>query len=338
VSELLQPIAQKADPPCLGKEQDLREFKCQRCPLKKECAQLMGLEVTHIRLSDYPWSFLPPGYQKLLMACSEAERLYYESHETVFKKPPRHGLGEEASRIANWAAQVPCSTRLYILTCMVGFVETQKLLTEEGKALPSEFRPSLLTQKRGYELARRFLGICRRRYGSEHITSLDKIVDGDYGESDLSRRFLGSEVLAGKFLIEYRIWHAGSAWSSLYAKHETDLDPDWLAIEKTYRPFLMEGDRTPFRSNVLRRLNHLKKHRRAAIAVFRCREATFPEALEKVLSGYGLKPSEFWLGEGDIDAPLKVWTNLGGAIQHLEMLKAFDGQRSRFSSLLERTT
>lgn len=333
---MLKPVAQKADPSCLGRHQDLRTHECQVCLLKLECGVLMGPESTGTRLSEYRWDFLPAGYRKCITSARDLENAYYTAHQTIFGRPPKDRLGRLREVVVAAAAQVPCSVRLYLLTCMIAWSEREELLVDtEQKAQPSPFGLKVLTQPLGLQWANRYLRLCRRTYGSEDLSSLDKIVDGNFDKSDLYRRFLDSEIAAGRFIVAWKFRYEGLPWTALYAKLETALDPEWLAIEKTFRPILYGPNLTRFRHLISRRHGFLKKHPRAAIAVFRCREDVFPQAVDRVLADYGLKPSDFFLHDDVVFTPLQFWVWLGKTIQHLEMVRAQNGQASRFSSMVE---
>lgn len=297
----------------------------------------MGPQFMATRLSECRWNFLPSGYLKHITSDRELENAYYTAHQAIFGRPPKDRLGRLCAKVALAASQVPCPVRLYLLTCMIAWMEREEVLVNSDQKLqPSPFSPGVLVQKTGLEWAKRYLRLCRRAYGSEDLTSLDKIVDGHFSKSDLHQRFLDSETLAGRFIVDWKLRYEGLPWVPLYAKLETSLDPDWLAVEDTFLPILFGQNKTRFRLLVTRRHHFLKKHRRAAIAVFRCREDIFPLALDRVLADYGLKPSEFFLDDDAEGTPLKVWSYLGRAIQHLETVRAQSGQSSRFSSMVER--
>jgi hypothetical protein len=158
---------------------------------------------------------------------------------------------------------------------------------------------------------------------------------------DFESNLLSSEIVAGAWIVNYKLFHTGNLLERLYTEKETVLNPYWLAIEPSYQEQVL----TPYRDNknedyspVLRRhrwntiqvLSKLKKQDRKAIAVFSARERIMPEAIRRVLGQRGLRAEHFQVENVPVVNAIKFWVRLGIAIQHYECLKFVDNCPSIF--------
>lgn len=139
---------------------------------------------------------------------------------------------------------------------------------------------------------------------------------------------LESEVLAGRWTINFKLESEGPPYPAIFEELEKDLDPNWLAVEPHYAEVIEAySRRESLASNsdtkhaILDVYARLKSHKHEAIGNFRAREKAMPKAIKTVLGEIEYTPRDFEIREEPITDPLRFWQRLGLAVQHMECLK-----------------
>ena len=161
---------------------------------------------------------------------------------------------------------------------------------------------------------------------------------------DVETCLLSSEMTAGAWVLNYKMFDSGGVAARLYAEKELNLNPYWLATEETFTDILIEhvNNPDPSLSPVMAKhrwetthvLGTLKRSPRAAASIFNMRERVMPEAVRRVLAGRGFQASDFLVNRHTVIInSIKFWINLAIAIQQWECLNFVDSAPSVFDRL-----
>lgn len=218
-------------------------------------------------------------------------------------------------RLNDIADEVGCSVRLYMLTAMIARREL---------APESRFFANYLFAKNSAALVRDYGSLAKEAYGSFDYESLGMVTGGDQLTKD-GKRLLDSEVLAGQWILGYKIRKPGSVLQIFYAENEIRLHPVWLCLEPSYVDYHNQLDGISqeihhHRMEVRRIRRWLNKRRHVAVAYHEKRSKLFKQAVEEVLDSRGFQLDDFESAPIIHDA-VKFWSRLALAIQHLGCLR-----------------
>lgn len=248
---------------------------------------------------------------------SDAEDLYKLCYRLVYPDVDPDSLHRhpQAGRVlAQSAEEAGCSVRLYVMCCM---------LARKQLAPDSRFFASYLFAKGASRLVSDYKSLAQQRYGSFDYDSLANLTEKDR-LSAARERMLDSEVLAGHWILGYKIKSGGSPVEQFFVENEIKLDAAWLCVEPSYFEYHdTHKDVTKavrdHRFNVHRINTWLRKKRDVGAAYFELRNKSFKTAVEDVLQRHGHVPDDF-------EAPplitnsVKFWSRLALAIQHKQCL------------------
>lgn len=334
---------------CFGLEQHRDNPLCRNCPHRRDCADLMGELAGRVDVDQVPFHFMPVNFIERCRDTNDLdpdlphiERVYVFCYEWVFdielKGEGRHrmvqNLRQHRALITERIREAEVSVKMFFVANMLAWKQSH------GE---TRFHPRLLTHQFAAYQVKEFAKTCQERYGTFDITSMDRLMGSDVARHDFETNLLNSEVVAGAWIVNYKLFHAGNLLERLYTEKETALNPYWLAIEPSYQDQVL----TAYRNNpdescpaVVRRhrwdtiqvLGKLKKQDRKAIAVFSARERIMPEAVQRVLGQRGLRAEHFQIENVPVVNAIKFWVRLGIAIQHYECLKFVDDYPSIFDA------
>jgi hypothetical protein len=332
---------------CFGLEQTYGNPLCRDCPYRRDCAEIMGHLANRLHVDEARFTFMPPAFVAKSQDSSgldpdlpHLESVYVFCHEWVFGRELRgkrrdvhvQFLKKHGALIRERIREANTSVKLFLLATLLQWQRTRS---------ETPFHPRFLINEFASHQVRVLAKACQRQFGTFDVTALDSMMSSDIARQDFETLILNSEIVAGAWIIGYKLFHSGEVVSRLYAEKEISLNPYWLAIEPTYRdrilvphldnPGLCESKIVrDHRWNVVQVLARLKKQERKAMAVFRARERMMPLAVQTVLSQRGLLPEHFDIENVPVVNALKFWVRLGNAIQHYECLKFVDNYPSVF--------
>ena len=148
-----------------------------------------------------------------------------------------------------------------------------------------------------------------------------------------------SDIHAADWIINYRITHDRLPYNTFYATCEKSLDPVWLAIEPSYYAVVLNphlkhpkdsGELQRFRFSVGKILGQLKRKPSHAALYFRARQRKLPDVLKLAIQHQGLRLDDLEIEDEPVTNPLRLWSRIGEAVQHLECLRLLEGRPSRF--------
>jgi hypothetical protein len=318
--------------PCYGLENNEDSIRCIKCPHKTGCAELMGTLKNHVSIDKTRFSFIPlqmvsyantVGYTNDPDAdCIEAT--YVLCHEWVFDSKSTGSVGNHKALILTRASESGTSLKLFILANMLGWKQSHPAQT---------FHAVMLTNAFAVHQVKVFASTCSKLYGSFNSTTLDKMTGSGIEEKDIETQILNSEVMAGSWIVEYKLHNSGAVSQNLYARKEMALHPYWLAIEPSYyRDVLsdyiqcndpsLSSDIRRHRGDAVRIMGRLKTHPRLALSTFRIREHIMSRAVTEVLSTHGMGVADLLVDANrDVTSSIKFWTSVAVAIQQLECLR-----------------
>ena len=262
------------------------------------------------------------------------EEVYKLCHKWVFDCKAAGGVGQYRALILTRAADSRASLKLFILANMLGWKQTH---------FDQPFHSKMLTSDFAVHQVKTFASSCSKLYGSFTCHSLDQIMGTDIESKDIETQILNSEIKAGAWIVDYKLFANGNVSQTMYERIETHLHPYWLAIEPTYYREVMYDhtlcpdpnlgeDVARHRLNVSHLLGKLKTHPSLALTVFRMREKIMPEAIQNVLSLKGLSSNEFQIDPTVyVTSPVKFWLSLALAIQQIECIKHVNGAVSIYA-------
>lgn len=247
------------------------------------------------------------------------EKLYQTCYTLVYPNVQpdslyRHKNAEQ--RLNDIADEAGCSVRFFMLTAM---------LARRELAPESRFFANYLLGKNAAVLVKDYGSLAKKRFGSFDYESLGMLTEGGDQLTQDGRRILDSEVLAGRWILGYKIRKAGSVLQVFYNENEIRLNPVWLCLEPSYIDFhnQLEGisqEISYHRMEVRRIRRWLGKKRHVAVAYYEQRSKLFKSAVEDVLDYHGYKLDDFESAPVVHDA-VKFWSRLALAIQHLGCLR-----------------
>ncbi len=310
---------------------------------------MMGTLAGRVSVDQVPFEFMPPAF---VAKCRDTNDLdpdlprmdgvYVFCYEWAFNSELKgsrrdshlKALKEHGAIIRERVRDAGTSVKLFFLAAMLTWKRTN---------LASKFHPKFFISEFSAHQVRGLAKTCQDRFGTFDVMALDSMMDSDVAQRDFETLLLNSEIVAGSWIIGYKLFHSGNLVNRLYAEKETALNPYWLAIEPSYRdcvlvphldnPGLCESKvLRDHRWNVSQVLARLKKQERKAMAVFSARERVMPEAIQRVLGQRGLRPEHFEIENIPVVNALKFWVRLGNAIQHYEYLKFVDNYPSVFDA------
>lgn len=261
---------------------------------------------------------------------AELQQLYTQCYLTVFGRPPPDRLDQRPKvleRLEAACQEAGCTLRMFVLASMVGHRETQQA---------QKFYANMLLGPFAVKRALRYREACSREFGAFDLQSLELLTAA--ATQNLQQRLLNSEILAGQWVVGYKLRFDGPYGPRFYQEEELKLDPYWLATEGTYFELVLrENLAQPTKNSALARhrfkvgrlLVELKKNARGggayAKAMFQLREAAAPEAVRRVLARYGLQPDDFTSKDQVVTDMLAFWGDLALALKNYFVARYLDG-------------
>lgn len=306
-----------------------------------------------VSINKLRYHFLPPGFGMRSRHSktgdpdkANIEELYAFCHKWVFGKKPKGSVWRYHRAITDQADELGVSIKMLFLANMAGWK-----YSNHG----NDFYAALLLGDRAREEVLAMSKACQDRYGAFDILALDRLIAAKFtreagcdrlADKDFEQQILSSEILAGSWIVNYKLFHAGQLLERFYKENETSLNPHWLAIEPTYfdevlSPYFDHQAEEDAKISVIVRnhryhtmqlMGRLKRGTRRAITLFTLRERVMPQAVERVLNQHGYSPEDFEVFNVPVIQPIRFWANLGLAILQMELLKCVDGE----SSVLDR--
>lgn len=319
----MKPI--EAPLPCYAIDYEADDVACQKCPHSKGCRELMGDDVDRVAVNKAKFSLVPDSFHHRSMKVTESERdlqaTYDQTYTLVFGTNPV-GAVRNGPKVVQLAEEARCSVKMFMFTCMFGHLQQ--------RSNPNDlFNPAMLATGLALHRVNTYANACRSKYASFNITAMDQLAHSLVNRAyDLNMRMLASEVKAGKWIIEFKLFNDGHPYDPMLRTLEDVLDPNWLAIEPRYSETLLAYSRreiedTPLktRNKALEIFGRIKKHRNEALSNFLAREQAMPEAVDLVLSAFDHGPFDFQIVNKPVTDSLRFWYRLGLAIQHFECVK-----------------
>jgi hypothetical protein len=305
--------------PCFGLEHNPRAEICQQCPHQEPCRVYMGPRLSRITLDKVVFALVPEGLDYRSAEhdadARDIEAIYAERYRHVFGTDPVGRVGQHQEKVLALARQARSSVPMFMLVVMFAHLQ----------AWPDQtFTPGLLVDNRALARVRMYGEAARAQYACFDIYALSRLArDRSYEYYDLRRRMLESEVLAGNWIVRFKLTEAGPPFEPMFQALEESLDPNWLAIEPHYEEALRNVSASPpsARHAVVQVLARLKKHKHQAISNFRAREDMMPQAVKTVLHEFGRETGDLEIGNQPVTDPLRFWGRIGLALQHLECLR-----------------
>ena len=302
----MERIAIQPPKACFGLEQTHGNPICHGCPHRQDCADVMGNLVGRRSVDQVPFDFMPPAF---VAKCRDTNDLdpdlprmdsvYVFCYEWVFESELKgklrdnhvQTLKKHGAIIRERIRDAGTSVKLFFLANMLAWKRSHPETRFHPKFLISEFS--------AYQV-RELAKTCQDRFGTFDVTALDSMMDLDVAKHDFETLLLNSEIVAGSWIVNYKLFHSGRLIERLYAEKETALNPYWLAIEPTYRdhvllphldnPGLCDSKvLRDHRWNASQVLARLKKQERKAMAVFSARERIMPDVIQRVLGQRGFE-------------------------------------------------
>ena len=247
------------------------------------------------------------------------EHVYQTAYHLVYPGQQPDSLYRHKNvdhRLREISDEAGCSLRLYIICCMLA----RRTLAQDAK-----FYSNYLFARNSAKLVEEFGDMAREQYGAFDYEALGKLTQGGDKLTRDSQRLRDSEVLAGRWLVGYKVRRAGSPLPVFYAENELKLDPVWLSLEPSYVEFhnQLEGISdaiSDHRMEVRRVRRWLGKHRHVAVSYFEQRSRLFSESVAEVLHTYGFSLDDFE-GPTVIHDAMQFWGRLALAIQHVSCLR-----------------
>ena len=331
---------------CFGDGYQATDMDCAVCPHRQRCMVVMGKRRTHVPLSAAQFKLVPDSYELVYEKTfiedpeiADMPRTYIACYRTLFAQHPKDTsrVQQEADSIARAARRNDCSVRLYMLACMMGHaVEQSQRVKHNGRnAVP--FLVKHLLGKIPETRAKMFRDLCAKDYGTFSVSALSTLTGTLVDKSSPEYKLLTSEIKAGQFIVDWKSKQGGPVYEALYSELELTLDPMWLAIEDSYKVYVLDPYQENHRGTDMEKshrhaasmsINYLKKHKQAGIMAFQARESIMNKALGSVLSliGYGL--DDFLIENEPVTDTIGMWVSIGLAVQHHQCLRYLNGERS----------
>ena len=317
---MLEPI--KAPLECYGLSHDKSQAICQTCPHATGCLELMGTRAGRIQVNAAKFSLIPDEIVRRTEEPNadyrDIEAIYIECWHQVFEGQPKDSVGGFREKVFRLAKVAQVSVPLFVMVNMFAHSKTHP---------DHYFSAGKLVDGRAITRVQTYRDVCLEHFGTLSPHLLDVVTGSDLDDYSLEKRMLDSENKAGRWIIDYKLWHPGLPYDPMLAELENELDPYWLATEKYYEATLKTystrqvfRDEHDTRHQALTVYHLMKKRKHHAISNFRTREKIMPKAVFEVLTGLGYEPSDFEIPDKPVNDPLQFWNRLGLAIQHLECL------------------
>lgn len=339
-------VPQKAPLPCYGLKHNRADPMCQQCPHFDGCLEHMGSRADKVPLNRVKFNILPDKFRQHIYDLHDPElpflqRIYSDCFLSVFKRNPTDNVGMHKDKIAANARAASCSVRMFMLANMVAHEVHEKQVidhTEKQRAAP--FRVKLLTGDFAIKRAQTYQQLCRDRYGSFSLTSLDILSKKDRYSADAAME--DNETTAALWIVRFKIFNGvppDQTFLTFYESNEFQMAPEWLALEEYYERliFLPHKEKPTgteaikqHRFNVGMVYGHYKKHPKLAREAWLSRQAALPDTLSTVLSQFGYRPEDFLYPRDPITDIMKFWLELGMVIRHNQCWKYLEGEPSLF--------
>ena len=339
-------VPQKAPLRCYGLEHNAADPMCQQCPHYAGCLEHMGSRANKIPLNHIRFNILPERFRQHVYDLQDPElpflqRIYSDCYASVFHRNPTDNVSLYKQKIVASARAVPCSLRMFILANMVAHeVHEKEIINHTEKLRAATFRVKLLTGDFAVKRAQTYQELCRNRYGTFTLKSLDVLCNEDRPAGDaLMER---NETAVGLWVVRHRIYRSlppDETSLALYEDIEFNLEPEWLALEENYErlvfsPYLKNKTGSEalqqHRFNVSQVLGHYKKHPALAREAWLSRQTILPQAVASVLSRFSYRPEDFLYPRDPVTDIMAFWRELGLVIRHNHCLKHLDGEPSFF--------
>jgi hypothetical protein len=324
--------------PCFALEFDLTNEICRECPVNEDCFEALGQRKRMVPLSRVLVQLVPKGYRvELEMILGdpelpELERVYILCYKTIFQKLPKDKIGQNKPKLLQMVKNAECSVRLYMLTLMIAHTRQKQIVAGENPALANDrpFTAGYLTANNALSHLDLYRDMCRKEFGTFDLTALDVLTGTSHEDSNIDRLLLKSEIIAGTFVVAYKIWHGGNYLEPLFRDKELHLDPHWLAIEPDYEETVFaahvaKAKGTPtelrHRNSVAQVVRALKKRKDYSIGMHQARERAVRRAIPEVLNHFGYTPEDFEIENVPITRMLDFWCFVGRAISWHKCLK-----------------
>lgn len=320
--------------PCFSLEHSECE-RCIACDYADDCKRYMGKR-SNVRLNCVKFNLSPdigevdPVRDPEL---SDLQQLYEQCYMTIFERPPTDRLDRRpnAEKVLEEACeQTGCTLRMFMLASMFGHRTT---------APNRNFYANMLLGPYAIRRANLYRGACSKAFGTFDLQALEDIMKCE--DRGLESRMLNSEIIAGQWIVGYKLRFPGPYGAPLYSSKELALDPYWLAIEKSYLNLVLvpnHGVRTDIPELNRHRFNVSKVHHNLKVdsrkkskqlrAVFGIRERNAPEALRQVLNHFRFDPKDFTTTEPVVTDMLTFWGKLAIALKNHFVECLVDGDRS----------
>jgi hypothetical protein len=331
--------AVKAPLTCFGLSYKKADPMCKACPHAADCRVYMGNRLSRIAVSDAKFSIVPQGFtatrhmEETNKTYRDIEAIYCECHFQVFGSHPTGYVGIYCEKLFQLAELCKVSVPLFVLISMFGHSE----------AYPTTaFSPSMLVDNHAAVRVNRYADACKQKFGAVNAKLLDMLTNGDLDVYNLSKRMLDSEIKAGRWIIDYKLYHQGPPFEPMFDDIENLLDPCWLATETRYEQRMkLYSTRSVQPKDILDQDTYhsaltvyarMKKFKYEAICNHQTRENILPKAVGQVLHAYGYTAHDFEIEDKPISDPLQFWNRLAIAIQHLECLLFVNYQEGIYAS------
>lgn len=332
------PITEPPALPCLGKELDLADPRCQACPHQPHCRWLYGRRLGRVPLSKATFKLFPPKLEEIRQRLEDPdtpdlEESYRQCHMAVFDKMPSDKIGKRPralQAVPRIAQELSCSIKVMMTTVM---------MAHQASSPDRDFHAMALAGPHAIRRVEMYRDACRKKFGFFDISAINTLTDGSH--TTLDDRLLTSEIIFGEFVVGYKMRVGGEPFTEFYRVREQGLDPTWLAIEPTYLDVLMAHINDPSGSRLIRRHRHavaqaiqaLKANKRQASFTFQAHEKILPKAIETVLGRRGFNPAHLLVKDPITDSG-QLWSRLGMTLQHIHLLRFIDGNIAAASELL----
>jgi len=339
-------VPQKAPLPCYGLEHNRSDPMCQKCPHFDGCLEHMGSRADKVPLNRVRFNILPEKFRQHIYDLDDPElpflqRIYSDCYLTVFHRNPTDNVGQYKEKVAANARAASCSLRMFILANMVAHeVHEQEVIEHTEKMRSAPFRVKLLTGDFAVKRAQTYQQLCRDRYGSFTLKSLDVLTDEDRHPADSVME--RNETTAALWLVRFKIFKGvqrDPTFLAFYEAKEFELDPEWLALEENYERLIFNPHTKKqtgteavrrHRFNVGMVLGHYKKHPALAREAWLARQEVLPATLSTVLSRFAYRPEDFLYPRDPITDIMGFWLELGMVIRHNQCWKYLEGEPSLF--------
>jgi len=350
----MERIPQKSPLPCYGLEHDRHDPQCQACPHAKGCVVYMGSRADKVPLNRIKFDLTPKDspakFQNSLrheaMSMDDPElpylqRLYCDCFNSIFHKNPTDNVTRFKAEIAANAQRAACSVRMFILANMVAHrVHAEGVITNTEKQRTAAFKAKLLTGELSVKRANTYQEMCNDQFGTFSLTSLAVLTDTD-DKSDMEDTMLRSEVAAASWLVRYKIFNGGDGAAELYRHLETELAPEWLAIEPTYidlilKPFVAHEIKDTqaverHRFNVVQVHGHFKRHQSNQRLALLSRQRIMPEAVAQVVNRFRHRPDDFLYPRETVNDTMAFWLMFALSVRHYHCWLYLNGEPSYFT-------